>query len=261
VRRAVVVLASLAASFAGFGKAAYAGDAHQITPDGHSVVAEVSRTTTDGAASSSAAGVDPAVPVVVCVSVPEVFAIFNGIQNIKFENGVLFRLYRRTCGTDSVWFWVGTTEFTDLVRTVRDRAIREVPPPAPSLIPSGVWQYTSWPTSILLPAGNTTVAPITASIPGFSITVTPTLSKVIFDPGDGNDPVICDVVPQHKDDCTYTYRHSSKDQPDLAYPATLSTTWALPYTVSTGATGTVTPAISLSVPLPIQVARIQVINV
>ena len=54
----------------------------------------------------------------------------------------------------------------------------------------------------------------------------------MFDLGNGDAPVECKPLPKVKGDCVYTYRKTSRDQPDLAFPAKLLVTWTFRATTS-----------------------------
>lgn len=176
----------------------------------------------------------------------------------KIDGDVISVLWTVTCGDKLTLVWVPIITPKLLAQSLRDQVERILPRPAPHLIPTSAWQFASWPTSIMLPVGDTTMAPLTASIPGLSATLRPTLAAVTFNPGNDEDTVICPKIPIAKEDCVYTYPHSSKDAPDQKFPASITTTWTLPYTASNGATGTIQPPIVLTTPINIPVARIQV---
>ena len=186
-------------------------------------------------------------------------AVLDG-HNAKYQDGITYTLYARTCDGVMTWAWVPVITSAALALDLRDRAIRQLPKPAPNFIPTSEWQYASWPTDLWFDAANVTTPPLSASIPGLTVTLTPTATKVTFTPGNDDDQVICERVPREKGDCTYTYPTSSVHAPDQKFPASVAVTWTFPYTSSTGANGVLAP-ITLTTGLNIPVARIQVINI
>ena len=81
---------------------------------------------------------------------------------------------------------------------------------------------------------------------GLTVTVTATPRKVVWRMGTG-EPVACQAgvawnpglrEEEQSSDCTFTYRRSSFDQPDLKYRASATMTWDVTWTATTGENGT-----------------------
>jgi len=113
--------------------------------------------------------------------------------------------------------------------------------------------------------------PVTASASaaGVTATVTATPVELVFDPGDGSDPVSCDgpgrpwvdadgFSPPSDGACAYQYRHvSPTHQP---FTSTQSIVWALTWT-GTGHTGGTIPSITTSTSGQLQVMQIETVVV
>jgi len=91
----------------------------------------------------------------------------------------------------------------------------------------------------------------TAALAGFSVTVTATPARVMWDMGEGERAVECDgpgVVWQpevgdegQSTDCSYNYRWNSNDEPDGVFTASVTVEWAVAWTASNGDTGVLAP--------------------
>ena len=84
-------------------------------------------------------------------------------------------------------------------------------------------------------------------------------TKVVFNPGIASDAVTCKRIPLQREDCFYTYRQTSKDEPKLRYSASVSVTWDISWTATTSESGTLPPYVA-TFALPIAVAKIQTVG-
>jgi enoyl reductase len=132
----------------------------------------------------------------------------------------------------------------DLIPGITDIVRGQLQPPIPNINPTaesnGIVNLGMW-----LAVEPQTLPPITAQAgPTTWITVTPTLTSTTYDFGNG-DTTTCDgtgipIRDVHPDldvieqspTCGYTYRLSSPE--DEPYQLTITTTWELPYTSSSG---------------------------
>lgn len=96
-------------------------------------------------------------------------------------------------------------------------------------IPTWLWIEHPW-----LPMSET------ESDGGVTVTVTATPTKVTWDPGDGNDPFVCDDagtawrrgMKESDADCFHVYTRSSAGQPDNAFQLTSTVEWVLTWSVN-----------------------------
>ncbi|MGF1646061.1 MAG: hypothetical protein ACFCVF_03940 [Kineosporiaceae bacterium] len=104
--------------------------------------------------------------------------------------------------------------------------------------PSGT-QLVRVPTWLWVDASRWGAQSATASVPGLSVTVTATPTRVVWSMGDGGS-VVClgpgSVFPAGGDpaasspDCGHTYVRSSAGVPGQAYPVTATVTWEITWT-------------------------------
>ena len=117
----------------------------------------------------------------------------------------------------------------------------------------------SYPTYVWLDKGRTADVVLPVSVPSASAIMTAKATKVVFNPGIATDAVTCEGIPFKRTDRSYTYRQTSKDQPKLRYPASVSVTWDISWTATTGESGTL-PSYVATFALPNAVAKIQTIG-
>ena len=82
---------------------------------------------------------------------------------------------------------------------------------------------------------------------GIAVTVQAAPVRLVIDPGDGSEPVVCDGAPTavtkaayHPDieGCSYIYRHSSATAPNgETFPVVASIVWHATWSASTGEGG------------------------
>jgi hypothetical protein len=90
----------------------------------------------------------------------------------------------------------------------------------------------------------------TAELAGFSVTVIAAPVRMLWDMGEGEQPVECDGPgtvwqpegPEDQStDCAYNYRWNSNEEPDGVFRASVTVEWGVAWTASNGATGTLAP--------------------
>jgi hypothetical protein len=120
-------------------------------------------------------------------------------------------------------------------------------------------QYVSYPTYVWLDKANTADVTLEVRIPSTSATMTARATKVVFNPGIAADAVTCAGIPSKREDCSYTYRRTSKDEENMRYQASVSVTWAISWTATSGESGTLA-SYTATTDLPIAVAKIQIVG-
>jgi hypothetical protein len=194
------------------------------------------------------------------------------------SGGLRYAVFHRYCPgnatTEIRWYQIMTP--AELAAVARQRVVKLLPVTKPVFAdPSAPWQFVKVPTIVWVdPTGWKQVnATATALGTWSSVTVTPIAIR--FDPGDGDPAVRClgagvpytDTVRYPQDDrifrgepgqCGYLYDHSSKDAPDLKYPASVAVEWSADWQASDGTSGTLAP-ILITTPVGIKVARVQAI--
>jgi hypothetical protein len=122
-----------------------------------------------------------------------------------------------------------------------------VPSTAPSLEARPITGLDTW---LWIDPASWQPRQATAELAGFSVTVIAAPVRVIWDMGEGEPAVECDGPgtvwqpdgPESQStDCSYNYRWNSSDQPGGVYPASVTVEWAVGWTASNGATGTLAP--------------------
>ena len=126
-----------------------------------------------------------------------------------------------------------------------------LPFPVPSTAPSlDVRPLTGLDTWLWIDPGAWGTREATAELAGFSVTVTATPVRVVWDMGEGERPVTCDGPGSvwqadgpagQSTDCSYNYRWNSDDEPGGVFRASVSVEWDVAWTASNGATGTLAP--------------------
>lgn len=152
-------------------------------------------------------------------------------------------------------------------RVLAERAAAALRLPSPVIRMSPeedqVTQLASW---LWVPQEQWTSHQVAASAGPVTSTVTASPSRVVWDMGNG-DRVTCDGpgTPYHRrhagrpeaTDCSYTYRHSSANEPGAAYRVTATIDWDLRWT-ATGATGGGSlGVVPMSTTRPVRVSEVQ----
>jgi hypothetical protein len=141
----------------------------------------------------------------------------------------------------------------DLAALAR-QAYDEVPLafPVPVTSPGiDVDQITGLPTWLWLESGSWSEPSARAEIPGFWVEVTAHPERVVWDMGDGEtvtcdgpgtpyDPAVADDA--QSSDCSHVYQHTSVDEPDGQYQASVTIQWSVDWDSSTGAGGVLADA-------------------
>ncbi len=191
--------------------------------------------------------------------------------------GQTYAIYSRSCPGENWTSIIGIPILSpiQLARIARDRVTRLLPATKPGFTGGdGPWQYVKVPTIFWVDPTEWKPFTLTATAFGTWSTVTVTPIGMRFNPGDGSPPITCagpgvayKGVRSPQDDyifrgepgqCGYLYTHSSKDAPDLEYPAVMAVEWHADWQASDGTTGTLEP-IWITKPVGIKVARISVI--
>ncbi len=229
------------------------------TPDG----SESSKTGADhpGSDPNSAAGGPPPV---VCVwanyDIKDPRAIASSA--VKVVDHVTSILQEKVCNglpTGTFRWWEVVTD-ESVIWATYVKARTHVRPQMPLLGPVGL-QYRSWPTNIYFKPEQLTAPPATATLPsGFAISIQPVAKVVMFHPGasDG-EAFVCPTLPIAVEQCQYTYRETSKDADQLKFFAGVSIEWDFVFS-STGPGSVTFPPETLTQPLRIPVAKIQIIG-
>jgi hypothetical protein len=112
-------------------------------------------------------------------------------------------------------------------------------------------QITGLPTWLWLESGSWGEPSARAEIPGFWVEVTAHPERVVWDMGDG-ETVTCDGPGTPYDpavdddaqstDCSHVYQHTSVDEPDGRYQASVRIVWSVDWESSTGAGGVLADA-------------------
>jgi hypothetical protein len=196
-------------------------------------------------------------------------------------------LFRVTCPdrTYADWFTVtpdGVGSFVPQVSAARLAAImraevvRQLPMPVPRIGPADEdedgWTYVNNRTFFWIDQGpgQWEVVSGSTSAGGVSVTVRAEPVRLVVDPGDGSEPVVCEGAPpavtrssyaQTKDrGCAHTYTDSSAMAPNgLSFPVTVSIVWHASWSASTGEGGDLGYLSTTSTVRELQVAEIQAV--
>ena len=164
--------------------------------------------------------------------------------------------YTDTGGLASSRYWRYTAgapgfgpDLAALAASAYDRIA--LPFPVPSTAPSlEVRPLTGLDTWLWIDPAAWGTREATAELAGFSVTVTATPVRVVWDMGEGERPVTCDGPgsvwqadgrASQSTDCSYNYRWNSDDEPGGVFRASVSVEWDVAWTASNGATGTLAP--------------------
>jgi len=112
-------------------------------------------------------------------------------------------------------------------------------------------QITGLPTWLWIEPASWTELSARAEIPGFWVEVTARPQRVVWDMGDGEtvtcdgpgtpyDPAVADGA--QSTDCSHVFQHTSVDEPDGQYAASVTVEWSVAWESSTGAGATLAGA-------------------
>ena len=141
----------------------------------------------------------------------------------------------------------------DLLPGVRDRVVRRLPTPEVRVGPADEdpdgWTYVQNRTFFWVDQGpgQWETVSATASAGGISVTVQAAPVRLVVNPGDGSEAVVCEGAPPaitkaaYRPDiegCSFIYRHSSATAPNGAtFPLVASIVWHATWSASTGEGG------------------------
>ena len=141
----------------------------------------------------------------------------------------------------------------DLLPGARDRVVRRLPTPELRVGPADEdpdgWTYVQNRTFFWVDqgAGQWETVSATASAGGISVNVQAEPVRLVVDPGDGSEAVVCEGAPTavtkaayHPDieGCSFIYRHSSATAPNgETFPVVASIVWHATWSASTGQGG------------------------
>lgn len=141
-----------------------------------------------------------------------------------------------------------------------------IPPPVPSTAPPADRRlYVQMPTWLALDPAWWKPYQATASVGTVSATVTATPVRAVWAMGDGNQ-VVCagpgviwhKGLPESATNCSHTYTHSSSGQPGGRYTIGVTVEFAVSWSSSTGAGGTL-PTLTRTASLSVEVGEIQAV--
>lgn len=156
----------------------------------------------------------------------------------------------------------GPVDVDDIVDAIFDRRILDPTPVEVELNPSGdqVVHVDTW----LHVADDWNYEPVTAHAGPVEVTVSIRPIGFVFDPADGNPPMVCASRGERYDpeqpadrqdtDCSYTYRRASVEP----YPATGTVSWAVRYDSNVDGGRDLAP-ISEVTPIPMTVRELQAV--
>jgi len=172
-------------------------------------------------------------------------------------NGTTLNLWRKSCPSrEDEWFLIPETRPQDLLSgLLEDLKSKRLPDPEPTFLaldPVNNWAYVTVPVDFRAGASSWRTVSVTASIGPVWARVTASPRQLTFDPGDPNGPgpVVCGgsapvagYDPAVPGQCSYTYRNASSISPYDGYHFVTTTTieWAISWTSSTGAGGSLDP--------------------
>lgn len=182
----------------------------------------------------------------------------------RIEDGVTYHLWARTCNGETVWVDVPEVAPADilpqLLNQLRERTLPKPVSVFEMLDPEFGWAYVQTPLDFRAGGDSWRPVSVTASVGPIWATVTARPSSLAFDPGDptnpgvvscsGTDPVAA-YDPATPGACSYTYANASSTSEVDGYhfQTSLSITWAISWTSSTGAGGALDPYITTSTSL------------
>lgn len=167
--------------------------------------------------------------------------------------------------------WTAATPFgpIDAAGRAAEEARRQLPlpDPVPAMSPPvGTAHVTGIPSWFWIPAPG----PLTASatLVGVTATVTATATSVVVDPGDGSAAISCPgggtpydpsrPASDQRTTCEHTFQRRSHLQPGGTWPATVTVTWHLTWTSTTGAGGDL-GSVTRSTTTPIEVVQAEAV--
>jgi hypothetical protein len=243
--------------------------------DGY-VTTQTTGTSPGGGSGSSAGTGDPCTYTRAMIPDPANPAVM--IPYDREIGGQMYAIYGRSCPGENWTTSIGIPILSpiELARIARDRVTRLLPATKPGFTGAdGPWQYVKVPTIFWVDPTDWEPFTLTATAFGTWSTVTVTPVGIRFTPGDDSPPVTCagpgkpyEGVRRPQDDyvfrgepgqCGYLYNRSSKDAPDLKYPAVMAVEWRADWRASDGTSGTLEP-IWIATSVGIKVARVRAVG-
>jgi hypothetical protein len=182
------------------------------------------------------------------------------LDSYRDAAGILWQAWLKSCtSTGNTTYWVPLLPPSLVVPAWRDDLVKKIPKTEPVWSPLMPTQYVSYPTYVWLDKAKTSDVVLDVRVPSASATMTAQATKVVFNPGIPGDAVTCERIPLKREDCSYTYRRTSKDEDKMRYAASVSVTWDISWNATTGESGTL-PSYTATFALPIAVAKIQIVG-
>lgn len=168
----------------------------------------------------------------------------------KTVDGVLYRLYARTCPSGTTLVWVAQLTPEELAVQAADAIYQRLPPPQGSSAPPvdrgvvnvGMWFWaepSSW-----LPVSITAWVMTPTGV--LSATTTATPVRLVYLPGDGSPVATCagpgqawsaNIGDEAISPCMHTYEHASATAGGGTFDAELGIDWNISWTSSAGQGG------------------------
>ena len=181
-------------------------------------------------------------------------------------------LYERLCGTRMTHHWIPRRAPERIVEKAGDRAsdlipqlvFRTAPPLERQVVRVGTWFWV--PPTLWRPVSVT--ASIATSAGPLVVTVRATPTHLIWSPGDGRDPVVCEgpgrawrpgLGDTSTSECMHTYLRPSHEERDGLFDARFSVQWRLTYTSNFGLKGTL-PSVRFGLPRRVRVLELQALS-
>ena len=174
-------------------------------------------------------------------------------------SGITWQYWSKACASGTTFHLIPVLPPGVVIPEWRDDMVRIIPKTEPVWSPLMPTQYVSWPTYVWLDTAKTADVKLEVRVPSASATMSARATKVVFNPGIPTDAVTCAGIPSKREDCSYTYRRTSKDELNLRYRASVSVTWEITWTASTGEIGRL-PSYIATADVPIAVAKIQTVG-
>ena len=175
------------------------------------------------------------------------------------SSGITWQYWSKSCAAGTTFHLIPVLPASVALREWRDDLLKIIPETDPVWSPLMPTQYVSYPTYVWLDRAKTTDVKLDVRVPSANATMTARATKVVFNPGNAADAVTCASIPLQREDCSYTYRRTSKDEEKLRYQASVSVTWEISWAATTGESGTL-PSYTATKDVPIAVAKIQTVG-
>lgn len=159
-------------------------------------------------------------------------------------------LYERLCGTSRTLHWIAEDVPKRVLRVAEDRAsdiiprllLQTAPPIDKQVVTVGTWFWV--PRVVWKPL--TVVASVPTSVGPVTVAVTATPTHLIYSPGDGGDPTVCEgpgrpwmpyLGDRASTDCMHTHDRPSHVRDSGTFPARMSVQWKVTWKSNLGVSG------------------------